>query len=522
MSAADIVVLGAGSNSLVTACYLAKAGFSVQVLEKNEQAGGGVVSVEIAPGFVQDTHAMGLMTCLANPALRDHELELETRFGLQWAFTEAPFASIFDDGQGLISFTDLDRTCEEIARHSPRDVAAYRGLVAEANGLLPVLMRSFYAPPMPDAGFTRLLHASEEGRALARDMRGSVMEFLNARFESPIVKMHFAKWASELMTGPDAPGTGLTLYLLLGLSHRYRMGTVVGGSRNLTRALIRCLEAHGGSLQTGRMVRRVAVESGRCVGVEMEDGEIIPARRAVVANIHPWRLADMVAGVPAEVLARASATRLSEYGALNQQIALTEKPRWKAGDRFEVATLTECLANDWPHFTASFEAFRRGEMPLDHLAPLASTQSNVDPSRAPPGQAALYLYSFAPLDLNGGWAGRCEEVADAVWDWFAGFTTNMDRSKIIARLVETPEDHARHSPNMMKGDIMGIAMTDGQLLGARPTPDLADYRVPGVQALYLTGPMAHPGGTVTLGGRATAMKIYDDLGVPLETGFINW
>jgi phytoene dehydrogenase-like protein len=518
----DVIVLGAGSNSLATACYLAKAGLSVLVLERNAQAGGGVVSVEIAPGFIHDTHAMGLMTCLANPALRNNELELETRFGLQWAFTEAPFASIFDDGHGLISFTDLDQTCDEIARFSAKDVDAYRTLVTEANGLLPVLMRSFYAPPMPDAGFTKLLHASEEGRVLAAAMRGSVMDFLNARFEHPIVKMHFAKWASELMTGPDAPGTGLTLYLLLGLSHRYRMGTVVGGSRNLTNALIRCLQAHGGTLQTGRAVSRVVVESGRCAGVEMQDGEIIRAKRAVVANIHPWRLADMVEGVPDDVAARARATRLSEYGALNQQIALTEKPIWKAGNRYEAATLIECLGNDWPQFTAAFEAYRRGDMPLNHLGPLASPQSNIDPSRAPPGRAALYLYSFAPLQLNGGWPARKQDIADAVWTWFASFTTNMDSSKIIARLIETPEDHARHSPNMMHGDIMGIAMTDGQLLGARPTPDLANYRIPGIEALYLAGPMMHPGGTVTLGGRATAMKIYDDFGIPLDRGFINW
>jgi hypothetical protein len=29
----------------------------------------------------------------------------------------------------------------------------------------------------------------------------------------------------------------------------------------------------------------------------------------------------------------------------------------------------------------------------------------------------------------------------------------------------------------------------------------------------------HPGGTVTLGGRATAMVIYQDLGIDLGTGF---
>jgi phytoene dehydrogenase-like protein len=522
MAVADIVVVGGGSNSLTTACYLAKAGLSVTVLERNVQPGGGVVSVEIAPGFVQDTHAMGYMTCLANPAIRCDELRLSSKFGLEWRYTRAPFASLFQDGDGLISYTDLDRTCAEIARHSERDADAYRVLVAEAMELLPVLLTSFFAPPMPHAGFTKLLLASEKGRGLAAAMGGSVMEFLEARFTSPIVKIHFAKWAAELMTAPDHAGTGLTLYLLLGLSHRYEMGTVVGGARNLTRALVDCLKSYGGTLRTGTTVTQLVVESGRCTGVVLEDGEVVMAKKAVVANIHPWRLGTMVPGVPADVVARAKATKLSEYGAINQQIALTEAPRWKGGERFKEATMVEILAKDWDGFLQPFAAYRRNEMPLNHLGPLVAVQSNVDPSRAPPGQAAMYLYSFAPLEINGGWADNKQLVADAVWDWFASFTENMDRSKIIARHIETPEDHDKHSRNMMKGDIMGIAMVDGQLLGARPTPDLANYRVPGVAALYLAGPTSHPGGTVTLGGRATAMTMYDDFGIDLRAGFTSW
>jgi len=349
-----------------------------------------------------------------------------------------------------------------------------------------------------------------------------VIEFLEARFRSPIVKIHFAKWAAELMTAPDQAGTGLTLYLLLGLSHRYKMGTVVGGSRNLTRALVDCLKHHGGTLLTGRTVERLVVESGRCTGVVMMDGEIITAKKAVVANIHPWRLSEMVPGVPKDVAARARATKLSEYGAINQQIALTERPRWKAGERYAEATMVEVLEKDWDSFLQPFHGFRRNEFPYEHLGPLVNVQSNIDPSRAPAGKAALYLYNFAPFEVAGGWESQKERAADALFDWFASFTENMDRSKIIARLVETPEDHARHSRNMMKGDIMGIAMVDGQLLGARPTPELANYRVPGVQALYLAGPTQHPGGTVTLGGRATAMTMYDDFGIDLRAGFTSW
>ncbi|MEJ2409683.1 MAG: NAD(P)/FAD-dependent oxidoreductase [Novosphingobium sp.] len=518
----DVIVVGAGSNSLATACYLAKAGMSVAVLERNAVAGGGVVSVEIAPGFVHDTHAMGYMTCLANPIVRHDELELGKRFGLRWAYTHSPFASIFDDGTGLISYRDIDKTIAAVGQFSARDAVAYAQLVEEAFELLPVLTTAFYAPPMPAAGFNKLLASSEKGRGIAAAMGGSVLDFLNARFESPHVKIHFAKWAGEMMTGPDAPGTGLAMYMLLGLSHTFEMGTVVGGSKNLTRALVDCLHHHGGRLELNRTVDSLIVESGRCVGVRLEDGQEMRARKAVVANIHPWDLGQMVPGVPADVAARARAVKLSEFGALNQQIALTEAPRWKMGDEFLEPTLVECLSADWQSFIKPFEDFRNNVMPLDHLGPLVNVQSNIDPTRAPDGQAAMYLYQFAPFDVEGGWEAMKEEAADAVFDWFASFTTNIDRSKIMARLIESPADHDRHSRIMRKGDIMGIAMTSDQLLGARPTPELSNYRVPGVEGLYLAGCTTHPGGTVTLGGRATAIRMFDDFDIPLSVGFTHW
>lgn len=518
----DIIVVGGGSNSLTTACYLAKAGLSVLVLERNAEPGGGVVSIETAPGFVHDTHAMGFMTCLGNPAIRNDELGLASRFGLRWAYKPAPFATLLPDGRGLISYTDVDATCAEIARHSPADAEAYRAMVGEARELLPLLMRSFYAPPIPQAPFEKLLLASEKGRRLAADMAGSVMDILDARFSSPLVKVHFAKWASEMMVAPDRPGTGLALSMLLGLSHQFEMGTVVGGARNLTRALVACLEAHGGELRTGTTVSRLVMRGNRCVGVELEGGETIEARRAVVANIHPWNLRAMVPTAPDGVCERAAAVKLSEFGAINQQVALAEKPLWKAGDRYEDATVVECLSPDWEAFLTSFEAFREKRMPLDHLGPVINIQSNVDPSRAPEGRAALYLYHFAPFEIEGGWDAARQPVADAVWDWFASFTTNMDASKILARHIETPPDHAAHSRIMMHGDIMGIAMTADQSLGARPTPELSNYRVPGIEQLYLAGCTTHPGGTVTLGGRATAMKIYMDMGINLGSGFTNW
>ena len=70
----------------------------------------------------------------------------------------------------------------------------------------------------------------------------------------------------------------------------------------------------------------------------------------------------------------------------------------------------------------------------------------------------------------------------------------------------------RTSPSFFRGDLHGIATTTYQSGSHRPTPELGQYRVPGVERLYLVGPFQHPGGGVFGAGRATAMVMAEDLG----------
>src|SRR5690606_35194643 len=123
----DIVIAGGGHNGLVAACYLAKAGQSVCVVEKNDKVGGGVMTRELTvPGFKHDVCSVAHTLLQANPLLRNDELELKAKFGLKYINPDKMTAIFYDDGSTLEFYTDLERTCQAIAKFSERDADAYR------------------------------------------------------------------------------------------------------------------------------------------------------------------------------------------------------------------------------------------------------------------------------------------------------------------------------------------------------------------------------------------------------------
>ena len=526
MKSYDVVVVGGGSNSLTAAGYLAKAGKSVLVLEKNSQCGGGVVSMSPAPGFICDPHAASMGSCLPNPVIAHDELGLLSKFGLEFVSPEANFATQFNDGTGMLTYPDLDRSCETIAFFSERDADNYRRFVLDCQQVLPLLLMGYYVPPLPFGDFMNLLDQSAPGQKLIGAMLNSAYDFLNTMFESPELKMHVLKWVGEMMVNPETKGTGIVPFMLMGLMHKNKMGVVVGGSKNMTNALIRCIESYGSTVQTEAEVVKINVSNGRATGVTMKDGKVIGARDAVIGNIHPWDLGDMIDGLNPELVTKARNVQLSDYGAINQQYALTEAPIWKAGSPYKKSIMNECIKRDMMSMRLGFDEYRYGRMPLKHLSPLISIQSDFDKSRAPADKATMYLYHFAPMVLEKGglegWDAIKEETADAVFEEFCSYTTNMDKSKVIARHVETPLDHHRWSRSMKNGDIFGCGSFTSQFMGRRPIPELAQYKVPGLEGFYLAGPFMHPGGTVTLGGRATAMRMLMDWKIDLEKVFISF
>ena len=165
---ADIVVAGAGHNSLITAAYLAASGREVLVLDSRAIPGGGAATEELlGPGYLIDSCSTGHTLIQTNPLLLQDELGLKERYGLEYLVPD-PFAHVaFPDGEQLTAWMDLERTVEEIARFSKADGEAYRRLLADYDEVKHVFAAGTFNPPGMGPSVEQLLREHPQGQRVA-------------------------------------------------------------------------------------------------------------------------------------------------------------------------------------------------------------------------------------------------------------------------------------------------------------------------------------------------------------------
>jgi phytoene dehydrogenase-like protein len=151
----EAVIVGAGHNGLTCACYLAKAGLKVLVLEQYSEIGGMTISEEIAaPGFLSDIHASGYLVAKLTPA--PQELDLAAH-GLELITPDLNWAQVYPDGRVLAIGLDVETTIKSFAQFLPKDGGTWRALYDKQISCCQDRhhRRHEFATTVPDAGIRR-------------------------------------------------------------------------------------------------------------------------------------------------------------------------------------------------------------------------------------------------------------------------------------------------------------------------------------------------------------------------------
>jgi len=525
----DVAIIGAGHNGLTSAAYLASAGLSVVVLERNSVVGGAAVTEEFAPGF--SNSVASYTVSLLNPkVIADLELH---RHGLE--IIERPAANFWpvDSTRSLlVPYGSVTRR-EAFTAFSPKDADRLEAYDDELNRAV-VVLRDLITrtPPNAGGGILELIKAGGIGRKILNlslaDQRlllelftASAADFLDRRFENETVKAAFA--FDGIVGSYAAPSTPGTAYVLLhhcfgavnGKSGHW--GHAKGGMGSITQAMARSAESRGVIIRVGAPVERVLVEKGRAAGIVLKSGEIIRAG-AIAANVGPKLLfRDLIAAADVSPETREQFLAIKTgSGTFRMNVALAELPDFVCRPGKQLS----------PHHGAGIvigptmaylerayldaRAFGWSREPVVEMM----ISSALDSTLAPPGRhvASLFVQHVAPHLPDGrSWtnAHEKEAFADLVVETVTRHAPNF-KSAVLARQILSPLDLEQRF-GLVDGDIFHGQLSLGQLFSARPVLGYGNYRLP-LKGLYLCGSGAHPGGGVTgVPGMNAAREIIKDM-----------
>lgn len=515
----DAIVIGGGHNGLTCACYLAKAGLKVLVLEQGATIGGMTNTAELTqPGFKSDTHAFGYQ--LANVSPVPDELDLE-RYGFELLHPEVAVTHAFPDGASVSVFRDLARSCASIAWWSARDAETYRVLCSRFAAEADAFARVINSPPRSPAEQIATPADLREGSDHYRFELQSFRSWAREALETEQVRVLLGTWCCHVGLAPDDVGGAATAVGFATLIQQFGNNVSKGGMRNLALALAGFLEAHGGEIRTNADVKKIRVENRKAVAVRLADGSWIDVGRLIASSVDPQQLALGLLGeelVGAEIARKMRRYELGE-SVMVIYVALSRPIHYKTGETAGRGVYVH-PAPSLDFLARQFQECRGGLLP-SHPFALLCNDSACDPTRAPAGRALMKLVvqpvPYAIAGDAGGtiggmtWDAVKERYADRIIEQVnADYIPDL-RENIACRVVHSPVDLESLLPSAPRGTITHGAFLPYQLGAMRPIPELGCYRSP-VGNVYLCGSGSHPGGGVSMApGRNAAQVIYRDL-----------
>ena len=492
----DAIVVGSGINSLACAALLARGGWSVLVLEREDELGGAVRTAELTePGYLHDVFSAWHPLWVGGAAHAELGAELAER-GLEYLNTDLPTATLFPDAEAAFLLRSTEANAEELGPEWPGVVESFAANADLAFGVLGTELWSRDGLKLALRAYRRL------GRRGLVEFAGTVLsssrDWLTSTFASERAHGLLAPWVLHTGLGPDSAASGFMTQVIGFAVQEGGMPIPRGGGARLVDALVRLIADHGGACETGRDVERILVRDGRAQGVGLAGGEELRARRAVIANVTPTQLYGRLLDGHHEL------GRRFRYGRSEMQIhfALSEPPRWEGDERLGRTAIVH-LTPGLDGVSRAVNEAERGLLPAEATV-VVGQPLTMDPSRAPDGAGLLWIQlQELPWLVKGDAAGELdpgdgtwteelrERYADRIQARIARHVPNLE-SSIRKRVVLSPADLQAANVNLHHGDPYSGSLALDQNLLWRPLPSRPGHSTP-VKGLWQIGASTHPG-----------------------------
>jgi phytoene dehydrogenase-like protein len=505
----DFVIVGSGINSLVCAALLARKGYRVRVLERNDRAGGCIRTEECTlPGFVHDVLSCWHPLFVTSPGYAELKPELE-RHGLRYCNTDAPTAVLLPDGRHFILRTSREKNIQAMNALCAGDGDRYATATAALEGQLDLTF-AVLGPNLWSWGTVRTFaaHAWRHGAGavleFARHGLQAAHPWLETTFGSDLLRACFAPWTLHAGVGPDNAGSAVMAQIIPWTLEAVGSPVVAGGGEGLVRALRQIIESHGGEIVLNADATRITVRDGVARGVVTATGVEHAAARGVICSVTPGQLYGRL--LPPELVQPPVAELAGKFrhgrAAMQIHLALREPPRWSDPELGRVAVMH--LVDGLDGVSRAVNEAERGLLPARGTIALGQPAA-LDPGRVPAGRGQLWIQILElPGRIKGDAAGQIaippdgrwtevvrEAYADRIVDRICAQLPGL-RESILARRVLSPADLEHINVNLVGGDPYGGACSLDQMLVWRPLPGMGDFKTP-VRGLFHIGASTHPG-----------------------------
>jgi phytoene dehydrogenase-like protein len=519
----DVVIIGAGHNGLVTAFYLAKAGFKPLVLERRETIGGCAITEEFHPGF--KCSRLSHSAWPVHPSVLD-DMGL-ARHGLKTYTPDVRVLSLAADGKNLALYGDPQQTQRQIAQFSTKDAERYgefRNALVAIGGAIEYLL-TMTPPDLDDPASGNLWELVQAGRKLRglgeRDLYRllrwgpmAVADLVSEFFENDLLRATIAaQGIFGTFLGPWSAGSSTNL-IFRAVPDGNPAGAasyIYGGLGALTAAMASAVQAAGGEIRTSSGVARVQVKNGAATSVVLNNGEEIPAR-VVISNADPKRT--LLGMVEPQHLDPSFLQRLQHYRMFGtvakMNLALNGLPNFSGIDDNTWLSGRIQISPDIDYLERAFDAAKYGDFSRQPYLE-ATIPTLWDLSLAPAGKHVMSVYmQYAPYKLrDADWDVKRFELEKCIVETLTRYAPDLPQQIEAAEII-TPIDLER-TYGLTGGHIFHGELALDQIFTMRPLLGWAQYATP-VRNLYLCGSGTHPGtGLNGLSGANAARQIIHQL-----------